>query len=41
MLLQETLLVTLVMLVDSIPRPAPLKRGCGRPGVSHLLHMAF
>ncbi len=27
MLLQETLLVTLVMLVDSIPRPAPLKQG--------------
>jgi hypothetical protein len=33
MLLQDALLVTLVKLVDGIPMPAPLKRGCGRPRV--------
>src|SRR5262249_24202488 len=33
MLLQESLLVTLVKLVDRIPRPAPSPRGRGRPPV--------
>jgi hypothetical protein len=31
MLLQESLLVTLVKLVDRIPMPAPSPRGRGRP----------
>ena len=33
MLLQESLLVTLVKLVDSIPMPVPSTRGRGRPPV--------
>ncbi len=33
MLLQESLLVTLVKLVDRIPMPAPSTRGRGRPPV--------
>ena len=33
MLLQESLLVTLVKLVDGIPMSAPLTRGRGRPPV--------
>ena len=33
MLLQESLLVTLVKLVDGVPMPGPPTRGRGRPPV--------